>query len=125
MNLATINMLSRLDLAHLESMRDHYNALGDHQNAAGVVAAITRTGAEQTQELADSGRLIAHRRVDPDNSRVVHTYTGDPAAWMEPYMLGATVCRIDRSAYTGENSPEAKALAAKQTAWLRKMPAGE
>jgi hypothetical protein len=114
MNLDTISTLSRLDLAHLESMRDHYNALGDHQNAAGVVAAITRMGAEQTQELADSGRLIAHRRVDPDNNRVIHTYTGDISAFMAPFVLGAAVCQMDRNAYTGENSPEAKALRASQ-----------
>jgi hypothetical protein len=99
MNLDTIATLAKLDLAHLESMRDHYNSLGDHQNAAGVVAAITRMGAEQTQELADSGRLIAHRRVDPDNNRVIHTFTG-------------------------ARSPGAIARAAKQAAWLNKMPAG-
>ena len=123
MNLDTIATLAKLDLPRLESLRDHYNSLGDHQNAAGVVAAITRMGAEQTQELANSGRLIAHRRVDPDNNRVVHTYTGDILVFMAPFMTGGAVCRVDRNICTGENSPEAKALAAKQAAWLRKMPA--
>jgi len=125
MNLDTISTLSRLDLAHLESMRDHYNALGDHQNAAGVVAAITRMGAEQTQELANSGRLIAHRRVDPDNNRVIHTYTGDISAFMAPFMSGGASCQVDRNACTGARSPGAIARAAKQAAWLQKMPAGD
>ena len=125
MNLDTIATLSRLDLAHLESMRDHYNSLGDHQNAAGVVAAITRMGAEQTQELANSGRLIAHRRVDPDNNRVIHTYTGDISAFLAPFTTGGAACRVDRNTCTGARSPEAIAQAAKQAAWLQKMPAGD
>ncbi len=114
MNLDTISTLSRLDLAHLENLRDHYEARGDQQNVSGVIRAINTKGEVQTEELANSGRLLKHRNVDPETGRVSHTFTGDPAAWMKDFTIGATVCQIDRNAYTGENSPAAKALRASQ-----------
>ncbi len=90
-----IAVLAKIDIPALENLRDTYESNGDHRGVADVRAALERhDSAAQTGELANSGRLFKHRHVDPENGRVTHTFTGDIAAWMAPFMTGATVGRI-------------------------------
>jgi hypothetical protein len=58
--------------------------------------------------------LIEHRHVDPYTGKVFYDYTGDIAAFMAPFVQPSHTCKIDVAAFTGENSPEAKALRASQ-----------
>lgn len=114
MNHETINIISKLDLNQIGALRDKYEAAGDQQSVAGCIRALQTKGAVQTEELAHSGRLIEHHHVDPRNGQHSFTYTGDIGAFMAPFMRPPEVCKFNYGAFTGENSPEAKALRASQ-----------
>jgi hypothetical protein len=113
---AKIDLLSKLDLPALETLRATYEHRNDSASLADVRAAIGRKGAVQTGELDNCGQLFPHR-VELDSSglgtRPAITWTGDPKAWMKHFESPGAVGRFDASICTGENSPAAKAAAAK------------
>ena len=110
----TIKTLSKVDLPRLEALRDKYEALGDQQSVSGIVRAIHTKGQVQTEELSRCGKLFEHHHVDPRNGQHSFTYTGDIAKFMEPFVLPPIVFKFNTAAFTGENSPEAKALRTSQ-----------
>ena len=83
------------DLPALESLRDRYVARGDGARAAQVREAITATGATQTQELVNCGRLFAHDSARDNAGRVTTSWTGDNGAWMRFFMTQGAVGKID------------------------------
>jgi len=117
----TINAIRHLDLVQLEGLRDLYEARHDSANAATVREAISRKGTVQTDELWRSGQLFAHKSEPDDTGRRVTTWTGDPAAWMKHFTQGPITVRMDAKNFSGENSPEARAIRA-ETVHIRLKP---
>jgi hypothetical protein len=108
-----IDILSKLGLPALETLRDQYITRNDFQSAARVRSAINSMDFRQTEEASRSGQLSSRRNVDPDTGRVTHTFVGDPMAWMQHFMTGAQVCSFNKEICTGANSLEAKMRAAR------------
>ena len=93
-------MMKELDcfsLDQLENLRDRYLARNDSVKAGVVRDAIARRGAVQTEELAKSGRLFAVEMPRDAAGRVVTAYRGDNAAWMNMFMSGGVVGKIDHA----------------------------
>jgi hypothetical protein len=105
--------LSKLDLHHLEGLIETYEARADSASASAIRRAIATKGQVQTNDLYNSGQLFKTSRTDPETGRLTHTFTGDPMAWMEPYTKSGVRGRYPVENWTGANSPEARALAAK------------
>lgn len=124
MNENAVAILEEVGLAQLEKLRDTYDARQDRQGAAVVRAAIERRGAVQTEELSRCGRLFPHKvQLDPSGlgMRPAIAYTGDPAAWLAPFLLPGASGRMNVELFTGANSPGAKALA-RQTVTVALKP---
>ena len=89
------NPYSAFGLPELETLRDRYVARGDGARAALVREAITATGATQTTDLANCGRLFAHDSQRDNAGRVFTSWTGDNAAWMRFFQSGPIMGKID------------------------------
>lgn len=116
--------LDAFDIPQLERLHAAYTARNDAAAAAAVSEAMRRRGQHQTPDMADCGRLF-ERRVELDPSglgvRPAIAFTGDIAAFMEPFMRPGLTCRLDESLFRGENSPEAQ-MARRETVSVRLRP---
>ena len=89
------NPYTGFDLPALETLRDRYVSRGDSARAAQVREAIAKTGATQTTELANCGKLFRHDSERDATGRVTTSFTGDNGAWMRFFMTPGVVGKID------------------------------
>ena len=93
-------MMKELDcfpLDQLENLRDRYLARNDSTKARLVRDAISRRGAVQTQELSRCGKLFAVELPRDATGRVVTVFHGDNAAWMNMFMSGGVIGKVDHA----------------------------
>jgi len=99
---ADVANFRKVPVQTLDFLLSDANARGLTEHARVLRAAINRSGNghNQTQELANCGRLFPHNETIADHNglplRAVTRFTGDIAAFMAPFMSGATVGRIDK-----------------------------
>jgi hypothetical protein len=116
---AAIDEMARWDVGMLDQLQQSYRAAGDMAGVAIVDAAIAKkelVGVPQTADVANCGRLFRQRRYDADTGRITFEYTGDIAEFLKPFTNGAITGKVNRSLFTGENSPEARTTAAEHRA---------
>jgi hypothetical protein len=101
------------ELHELQIMLSGCQARKDVSGAAIISGAIENYAGAQTERLANCGQLFKQTRQDSETGRTTHTFSGDPAAWMAPFMLGPMICKMETDTFTGKNSPDAKMCAAR------------
>lgn len=92
-------ILARLPLEALRRARNSACERGDLRMADEALAAMNLRVKSQHDEIADCGQLFEHiEPPSPQNGgRFVTSYTGDPIAWMAPYMSAGVVGKINRN----------------------------
>ena len=95
-----IDLLTRLPIASIEKLRTDALHAGDTDLHVDAAHALNRKSQMQTDELSDCAQLFAHHHPpSPYNGwRGSTTFTGDPLAWMAPFMTGGQVGKINREA---------------------------
>lgn len=97
-NRTRAEILAQAPLASLRRTRQDAADRGDTQLATDAHHALQIRTRSQTPEIENSGELFAHHHPPaPHNGwRGSTTYTGDPMAWMQHFMTGGQVARLNK-----------------------------
>ena len=106
-----VAVLTNAPMAALRRTRDAAAQRGDADMANAALHAMQRRAVSQTAEIENCGQLFEHIETigRAPSQRTIARYTGDPAAWMAPFMTGATAGKINRDAGVVEQTVRLRA----------------
>jgi hypothetical protein len=111
-----LNLLLKFDHADLDRLQQRYAKVNDSAGVAMVDRALAAKGPPaQTEALSNCGKLFRHSYTDSETGQRIHRCVGDWATAFAPFQPDeAQIVKFDYGAFTGANSPQAKALAQKE-----------